>query len=85
MDNTHNYDYARNHARCVPSLPPFPSLTAVSPSRLANSFDGRGDEVRRRAFLLSAVENTACYTYINIYKKRKKNKYRTRFERSSHV
>lgn len=84
MDNTHNYDYARNHARCVPSLPPFPLIT-VSPSRLANFFDGRGDEVRRRAFLLSTVENTACYTYINIYKERKKNKYRTRFERSSHV
>lgn len=57
----------------VASLPALPSLTPpVSSSRSANSFDGRGDEGTSSRVPLPHVGNTACYTYINIYKERKK-------------
>lgn len=61
----------------VASLPARPSPSHLPPSpvpssRSANFFDGRGDEGTLSHVPLPHVGNTACYTYINIYKERKK-------------
>lgn len=63
MDNPHNYDYARNHARCVPSLPPFPFLTLCTLFATSEFFRRTGGRGTSSRVPLLRVGNSMLYIY----------------------